>query len=96
MRIEATLESVRTVIRPVAAAVRIPMFLKNFLIWEFLCSFTMGGRGGPEGGASRGKDRARGGDGRGTSQWPKVMGTHINAYPGSERNGYTLVVVMNP
>jgi len=49
-------------------------------------------RGGGMGGvASKGKDRARGGDGRGTSQWPKVMSTHINAYPGSERNGYTLV-----
>jgi hypothetical protein len=48
------------------------------------------------GGASRGKDRTRGGDGRGTSQWSKVMGTHINAYPGSypssERNRYTLIV----
>ncbi len=43
MRIEATLESARTVIRPVVAAAqildvdaaRIPMFLRNFLIWEF-------------------------------------------------------------
>jgi len=62
MRIEATLESARTVIHPVAAATRIhdanaahihdadvaqiPMFLRNFLIWEFLCSFTMGGEVG--------------------------------------------------
>jgi hypothetical protein len=49
------------------------------------------GGGGMGGVASKGKDRARGGDGRGTSQWPKVMSPHINAYPGSERNGYTLV-----
>ncbi len=48
MRIEATPESARTVIRPVAAAaripdvdaVRIPMFLRNFLIWE---NFWAGG-----------------------------------------------------
>jgi hypothetical protein len=54
MRIEATPKCARTVIRPVAAAARIPdadvaripMFLRNFLIWEFLCSFTMGGGGG--------------------------------------------------
>ncbi len=45
------------------------------------------------GGANRGKDRARGRDGRGTSRWPKVMGTHINAYPGNECNGYTLVYI---
>jgi hypothetical protein len=43
MRIEATPESAQTVIRPVttaaripdADAARIPMFLRNFLIWEF-------------------------------------------------------------
>jgi len=43
MRIEATLEPAQTVIRPVttiaripdADAARIPMFLRNFLIWEF-------------------------------------------------------------
>jgi hypothetical protein len=46
MRIEATPESARTVIRPIAAVARIPMFLRNFLIWEFFYSFTMGGRGG--------------------------------------------------
>ncbi len=55
-----------------------------------------GGGGGSKGGmhgwgGQQGKGLGEGGDRRGTSQWPKVMGTHINAYPGSERNGYTLV-----
>jgi len=47
--------------------------------------------GGAKGRGQQGKGPGEGGDGRGTSQWPKVMGTNINAYPGSERNGYTLV-----
>ncbi len=49
----------------------------------------MGG-GGAQGG-QQGKGAGEGRDRRGTSQWPKVTGTHINAYPSNERNEYTLV-----
>jgi hypothetical protein len=94
MRIEATPESTRTVIRPAGGGVGQQ-------------EGTGGGHGrgggkggghgcgGAAGGGQQGKGPGEGGgDRRGTSQWPKVMGTHINAYPGSEHNGYTLVSLM--
>jgi len=50
---------------------------------------------GPEGGPTGERTGRGGGDGRGTSQWLKVIGTHIDAYPGSKRNEYTLVTIEN-
>jgi hypothetical protein len=76
-------------------------FFYLLYVWSYLLSPKLLSTGGAQmgggqkvghgRGGQQGKGPGEGGDGRGTSQWPKVMGTHINAYPGSERNGYTLI-----